>query len=47
VNTFIDRHSDTPAKGVALRPEEPLMAPTAPAKRKRDFNPKKFLATIG
>ena len=23
------------------------MAPTAPAKRKRDFNPKKFLATIG
>ena len=24
-----------------------MMAPTVPAKKKRDFDPKKFLATIG
>jgi CRP-like cAMP-binding protein len=35
------------SKGVALRQEKPLIAPTAPAKKKYDFDPKKFLATIG
>jgi CRP-like cAMP-binding protein len=32
---------------VWLLKEKPLMAPTLPAKKKRDFDPKKFLATIG
>jgi CRP/FNR family transcriptional regulator, cyclic AMP receptor protein len=27
--------------------EKPLMAPSVPAKKKRDFDPRKFLATIG
>ncbi len=34
-------------KGVALRQEKPLIAPTVPAKKKYDFDPRKFLATIG
>src|SRR6202049_3313018 len=34
-------------KGVALRQEKPLIAPTVPAKKKTDFDPRKFLATIG
>jgi CRP/FNR family transcriptional regulator, cyclic AMP receptor protein len=33
--------------GVAPRPEEPLMASTVPARKTRDFDPRKFLATIG
>jgi CRP/FNR family transcriptional regulator, cyclic AMP receptor protein len=37
----------TSLMGVALRPEEPLMAPIVPAKKEPDFDPKQFLATIG
>src|ERR1700675_4896102 len=32
---------------VAPRPGEALMAPTVPGKKKSDFDPRKFLATIG
>jgi CRP/FNR family cyclic AMP-dependent transcriptional regulator len=32
---------------VAVREEKPLMAPTLPAKKTNDFDPRKFLATIG
>jgi CRP-like cAMP-binding protein len=32
---------------VAVREEKPLMAPTLPAKKKNDFDLRKFLATIG
>jgi CRP-like cAMP-binding protein len=39
--------SDTIFKGAPPRQEKPLIAPTVPAKKKRDFDPKKFLATIG
>jgi CRP/FNR family cyclic AMP-dependent transcriptional regulator len=35
------------SKGVALRQEKPLIAATVPAKKKHDFDPRKFLATIG
>src|ERR1700730_7313344 len=35
------------SKGVTLRQEKPLIAATAPAKKKHDFDPRKFLATIG
>jgi CRP-like cAMP-binding protein len=34
-------------KGVALRQKKPLIAATVSAKKKNDFDPKKFLATIG
>ncbi len=46
-NIFVDRHFDSIFEGVAPRPQEPLMAPTVPANRKRDFDPKEFLATDG
>jgi CRP-like cAMP-binding protein len=47
VNIFGDHHSDKIFKGVAPRQEKPFMAPTVPAKKKCDFDPRKFLATIG
>jgi len=47
VNIFGDHRSDKMFKGVALRQEKPLIAPTVPAKKKYDFDPRKFLATIG
>jgi CRP-like cAMP-binding protein len=34
-------------KGVALRQEKPVIAATVSAKKKNDFDPRKFLATIG
>jgi CRP/FNR family cyclic AMP-dependent transcriptional regulator len=47
MNIFGDHHSDKISKGVVPRQEKPLMAPTVPAKKKCDFDPRKFLATIG
>jgi len=47
VNIFGVHRSDKMFKGVALRQEKPLTAPTVPAKKKHDFDPRKFLATIG
>jgi CRP/FNR family cyclic AMP-dependent transcriptional regulator len=34
-------------KGVALRQEKPVIAATVSTKKKNDFDPRKFLATIG
>src|ERR1700731_4835495 len=39
--------SEKISKSVAVHEESHLMAPTPSAKKKRDFNPKTFLATIG
>ncbi len=47
MNSFADHRSDKMLKGVALRQEKPLIAPSVPAKKKYDFDPRKFLATIG
>jgi CRP-like cAMP-binding protein len=47
VTIFGDHRSDKIFKGVALRQEKPLIAATVPAKKKGDFDPRKFLATIG
>ncbi len=44
---FGDHRSDKIFKGVPLRPEKPLIAATVPAKKKGDFDPREFLATIG
>jgi CRP/FNR family cyclic AMP-dependent transcriptional regulator len=41
------RRSDKISESAVPRKEKPLMALTVPAKNKRDFDPKKFLATIG
>jgi CRP/FNR family cyclic AMP-dependent transcriptional regulator len=35
------------SKGCTSRQEKPLMPPTAPANKKRDFDPQMFLSTIG
>jgi CRP/FNR family cyclic AMP-dependent transcriptional regulator len=43
----VEHSFDKISKGVAPPKENPLMAPTVPAKKERDFDPKKFLATIG
>jgi CRP/FNR family transcriptional regulator, cyclic AMP receptor protein len=42
----VAHHSDRTSKDVAPRRERPLMAPTVPAKKRRDFDPTKFLASI-
>jgi CRP/FNR family cyclic AMP-dependent transcriptional regulator len=42
----VAHHSDRTSKDVAPRRERPLMAPTVPAKKRRDFDPRKFLAAI-
>jgi CRP-like cAMP-binding protein len=47
VTIFGDHRSDKIFKGVALRQEKPLIAATVSAKKKGDFDPRKFLATIG
>jgi CRP/FNR family cyclic AMP-dependent transcriptional regulator len=47
VNIFGAHHTDRIFRGVASRQEKPLRAPTMSAKKKRDFDPRKFLATIG
>jgi CRP/FNR family cyclic AMP-dependent transcriptional regulator len=47
VNIFGDYHSDKISRSVPPRQEKPLMAPTVPTKKKCDFDPTKFLATIG
>jgi CRP-like cAMP-binding protein len=47
VNIFGVYHSVIIFEGVDLRQEEPLMAPTVPPNKKHDFDPRKFLATIG
>jgi CRP/FNR family cyclic AMP-dependent transcriptional regulator len=47
VNILGGQRTDTMSKGVALRQDEPMRAPTVLAQKKRDFDPKKFLATIG
>ena len=44
---FGDRRSDKTFKGVLCAQEKPLIAATVPAKKKGDFDPRKFLATIG
>jgi CRP/FNR family cyclic AMP-dependent transcriptional regulator len=43
----VEHCSDKIRKSVVPPKEKPLMAPTVPAKKERDFDPKKFLATIG
>ena len=47
MNSFADHRSERMLEGVALRQEKPLIAPSVPAKKKYDFDPRKFLATIG
>ena len=47
MNVFGDHHSDIAFKGVAPRWEKRLTSPTGPAKKKHDFDPRKFLATVG
>jgi CRP/FNR family cyclic AMP-dependent transcriptional regulator len=47
VNIFADHRSDKIFKGVPLRQEKPSIAAAVPAKKKGDFDPRKFLATIG
>jgi hypothetical protein len=47
VNIFDDHRSAKMCKGVALRQEKALTAPTVPAKKKYGFDQNKFLATIG
>jgi CRP/FNR family cyclic AMP-dependent transcriptional regulator len=47
VNIFHDGHSDKMPESVALYIGEALVPSTASANKKRDFDPKKFLATIG
>jgi CRP/FNR family cyclic AMP-dependent transcriptional regulator len=43
----VEHRSDKIPESVVPPKEKPLMAPTVPAKKERDFDPKKFLATIG
>src|ERR1700731_430269 len=47
MNIFGNHRSDKMFKGVALRQEKPVIAATVSAKKKNDFDPRKFLATIG
>jgi CRP/FNR family transcriptional regulator, cyclic AMP receptor protein len=47
VNIFGKHRSDKMFKGVALRQEKPVIAATVSTKKKNDFDPRKFLATIG
>jgi CRP/FNR family cyclic AMP-dependent transcriptional regulator len=43
----VEHRPDKICKSVVPRKEKPFVALTVPAKNKRDFDPKKFLATIG
>ena len=47
MNTFGARHSDILSESVAPRWVKRLTASTGSAKKKHDFDPRKFLATIG
>src|SRR5437762_5267028 len=47
MNIRADYDSGKISKGAASRQEKPLMVPTVSAKEKGDFDPRKFLATIG
>jgi CRP/FNR family transcriptional regulator, cyclic AMP receptor protein len=44
---WVNDHSDKIRMSIGPGPEKTVMAPTLPAKKKPDFDPRKFLATIG
>src|SRR5437868_11485478 len=47
MNIRADYDSGKISKGAASRPEKPLMVSTVPRQKTGNFDPKKFLATIG
>src|SRR5437762_11907803 len=47
MNIRADYDSGKISKGAASRPEKPLMVSTVPRQKTGNFDPRKFLATIG